>query len=275
MGVEHVGCDVREADALSRACEGAAVLYQCLNAPYHRWREEFPGLQRMAVAAARATRARYVSFENVYMYGAPGPAPFVETQSHAPCSDKGRVRAEMVDDLRRMHEAGELHVTHVRASDLFGPGMRGSALGEELVGRAVLGRGARGFGELDAAHTWTFTGDAGETLAAAGCSTESSGRVYHVPSDTPRSQRQVVAELSRVLGRSVALSATPTWILRLVGLFRPEASAMIEMAYEFDRPFLVDDHATRAALDVRHTPFAEALTATVAWYRATAEPSRG
>jgi nucleoside-diphosphate-sugar epimerase len=274
-GVAHTACDVRDVVSLGRACDGAAVLYQCLNAPYHRWREEFPGLQRAAVSAAREVHARYVSFENVYMYGAPGPAPFVETQAHAPCSDKGCVRAEMVDELRRLHDTGELEVTHVRASDLFGPGMRGSALGEEVVGRAVAGRGARGFGDLQAPHTWTFTRDAGETLAAAGLTTEALGRVWHAPSDAPRSQHEVVAELSRLLGRDVKLSATPPWILRLVGLFRPEASEMIEMAYEFERPFVVDDRATRAALAVGHTPLAEALAATVSWYRAAAAPSKG
>lgn len=272
-GVEHTACDVRDALALGRACEGASVLYQCLNAPYHRWREEFPGLQRAAVSAAREVRARYVSFENVYMYGAPGPTPFVENQAHAPCSDKGRVRAEMVDELRRLRETGALEVTHVRASDLFGPGMRGSAFGEELIGRAVAGRGARGFGDLQAAHTWTFTRDAGETLAAAGL-THEAGRVWHTPSDAPRSQQEVVAELSRLLGRAVNVSATPTWVLRLVGLFRPEAAALIEMAYEFDRPFVVDDRATRAALGVDHTPFAEALATTVSWYRAADATSK-
>lgn len=273
-GVSHAALDVNDEAALARACDGAAVVYQCLNAPYHRWREVFPGLQRAAVAAARAARARYVSFENVYMYGAPGSSPFLESQAHAPCSDKGRVRAEMVEELRRLHHAGELDVTHVRASDLFGPGMRGSALGEEILGRAVAGRGARGFGDLDAAHTWTFTHDAGETLAAAGLSAVSSGRVWHVPSDAPRSQRQVVAELSRLLGREIALSSTPAWVLQIVGLFRPEASAMIEMAYEFERPFVVDDQATRAALEVGHTSFFEALSGTVAWFRAAAAVSR-
>lgn len=151
-GASHVALDVGDTVAVSRVCDGAAVVYQCLNAPYHRWREVFPGLQRAAVAVAQKVGARYVSFENVYMYGAPGPTPFVETQAHAPCSHKGRVRAEMVDDLRRLRDSGQLDVTHVRASDLFGPGMRASALGDEIVGRAVAGRGARGFGDLDAPH---------------------------------------------------------------------------------------------------------------------------
>lgn len=265
-GVRHVAGDVRHS-ALGAECKGASVVYQCLNAPYHRWREEFPDLQRAAVDIARAENARYVSFENVYMYGAPSQVPFPETSIHSPCSDKGRVRAAMADDLQHMHAAGDLDVVQVRASDLFGPGMRGSALGEEIIGRAVAGKGARGFGDLDAPHTWTFTLDAGETLAVAGLSQPSSGRVWHVPSDSPRSQREVVAEISRQLSRPVDLSATPSWLLRIVGLFRPEAKALIEMKYEFANAFLVDDRATRASLGVTHTPFREALGATIRWYQ--------
>lgn len=174
-GVEHVAADVHDARALTAACAGARVVYQCLNAPYHRWREQFPALQDAAVAAARSVGARYVSFENVYMYGAPDGQPFDKGRPHAPCSDKGRVRAEMADRLRRLHAECALEVAQVRASDLFGPSMRTSALGDELIGRAVAGKTARGFGNLDAPHTWTFTRDAGELLAAVGPPRRPSG----------------------------------------------------------------------------------------------------
>lgn len=266
--VRHVAADVRDAEALRRACAGAKAVYQCLNAPYHRWRKEFPPMQRAVVAAARAVGARLVSFENVYPYGLPGAAPFAEDHPLAACSEKGRIRAEMVEELRGLQARGELEVVHVRASDLFGPGMLGSALGSELVGRAVEGKPARGLGDLDAPHTWTFTADAGETLASAGTPAGGGGRVWHVPSDAPRSQRQVAAELGRILGRGVTIQATPAFVLRLVGLFQPAAAELVEMAYEFDRPFVVGDQVTRAALGVGHTPFAEALAATVRWYRA-------
>ena len=50
---------VRVADAsdpaqATEAAAGAAVVYQCLNPPYHQWHQLFPGLQRGAMAAARA-----------------------------------------------------------------------------------------------------------------------------------------------------------------------------------------------------------------------------
>jgi nucleoside-diphosphate-sugar epimerase len=267
-GVRHLAADVLDRAALARACTGASVIYQCLNAPYHQWRERFPPLQAAAVEAARAVNARYVSFENVYAYGRPGTTPFVETQAFAPCTEKGRVRAEMIHALTQLHVDGALEVIHVRASDLFGPGLFQSGLGDEVLGRAVRGLGVRGLGDLDAPHTWTFTQDAGETMATAGLRGAAAGRVWHVPSDRPRSQREVVREVGTILGRSLPVSATPALVLRLVGLFRPEAGALVEMLYEFDRPFIVGDEATRVGLGVTHTPFAAALLETVQWFSA-------
>ena len=262
-GVVHSPLDARHPTALREACAGSQVVYQCLNAPYHRWATEFPPLQEAAVRAARTAGARFVSFENVYMYGMPGTAPFAEGQPHRPCAEKGRVRAAMAEELQRLQARGELQVAQVRASDLFGPGTRGSALGEELIGRAVAGKKPRGLGNLALPHTWTYTLDAGETLARVGVSAEAFGKVWHVPSDAPRSQLDIARALSTLLGRPVALQATPVWLLRLVGMFRPEAGAMVEMAYEFEHPFVVGDSAARAALGQGHTAFDEALATTV------------
>jgi nucleoside-diphosphate-sugar epimerase len=66
--------------------------------------------------------ARLVSFENVYAYGDTGGSPITETTLVDPHTRKGKVRAVMAEQLRRMHDDGELAVTTTRASDYFGPG---------------------------------------------------------------------------------------------------------------------------------------------------------
>ena len=51
-GVDSRVGDVTDGDAAIAAAEGAAVVYQCLNAPYTEWPERFPPLQRAVMAAA-------------------------------------------------------------------------------------------------------------------------------------------------------------------------------------------------------------------------------
>ncbi|MFO0598473.1 MAG: NAD-dependent epimerase/dehydratase family protein [Myxococcaceae bacterium] len=270
-GVEHLALDVLDATAMATVRD-VDVVHQCLNAAYHRWATDFPPLQAAAVALIRRLGARLVSFENLYPYGAPRAEAFRETDAFAPCSEKGRVRTAMIEALQR--EPG-LQVAHVRASDLFGPGMHGSALGGEVIGRACDGLAPRLLGDPDALHTWTYVADAGETMARVALAPSPWGKAWHVPSAPACSQHEIVARLGRLLGRELRASVTPALVLRLVGLVRPEAGALVEMLYEFRAPFVMADEVTRAQLGQAHTPLDAALAATVASFtpRRTPAPS--
>ncbi len=57
-------------------------------------------------------------------------------------------------------------------------------------------------------------------------------------------------------------------MLRLGGLFIPEARESVEMMYEFEKPFVVDSSQFEQTFGVKATPMAEAIKTTVAWYRA-------
>ncbi|MEJ0097540.1 MAG: hypothetical protein WDM84_05860 [Bauldia sp.] len=95
-----------------------------MNPPYQDWVRLFPPLQRAVVAAAKAARARYVSFENVYMYGDTKGVPITEHLPNAAATRKGRARAAMADELAHLASAGDLEVATARGSDYFGPGAR-------------------------------------------------------------------------------------------------------------------------------------------------------
>jgi hypothetical protein len=62
-------------------------------------------------------------------------------------------------------------------------------------------------------------------------------------------------------------------MLRAAGIFSPVIREMVEMAYEFEQPYLVDGSKfARAFADSGFAPTShrEALAATIAWYRAHA-----
>jgi len=48
-GVEVVPADADSLDFTERAAKGVAVVYQCLNTPYHKWPGLFPRVQDAAV----------------------------------------------------------------------------------------------------------------------------------------------------------------------------------------------------------------------------------
>src|ERR1022692_2949788 len=98
-GIDWRGGGAADLDVASDAAKGAAVIYQCLNAPYTQWPERFPPLQRGVVAAAERTGALLVSLENLYGYGPTGGRPMTENLPPAATTVKGRTRAAMTAEL--------------------------------------------------------------------------------------------------------------------------------------------------------------------------------
>jgi nucleoside-diphosphate-sugar epimerase len=88
--VEVLGGDASDPAFTAAAAQGAQVVYQTLNPPYHQWVELFPALQASVLAAAQATGARLVSMENLYMYGRPAGQPLTETRPMPPTPRKAR-----------------------------------------------------------------------------------------------------------------------------------------------------------------------------------------
>lgn len=267
-GVEVRAGDLTDPTFAGAAIADAAVIYQCLNPPYHRWAEEFPGLQDAAVGAARAAGARFVSFENTYMYGDTNGEPMTETTPMRGHTRKGKVRAAMAEQLRALHESGDLRVSTARASDYFGPrGTAQSPFGDLVIGAALAGKAARVMGDPDQPHSYTYTVDAARTLAALGNRDDVDGEIFHVPNAPAQTTRQIIDMISEQMGSPIKVSAAPRLVLRALGLFNPTVRELDEMRYEFIQPFIVDSTKAQNRLDIAPIPLAEALQATITWFR--------
>lgn len=266
-GVEVFRGDVSDAGVATDAAAGAAAVYQCLNPPYDKWPELFPPLQRAAVDAARLAGARYVSFENTYMYGDTQGKPITEETPHRPHTRKGKVREAMADELRRLNDAGDVAVATARASDYFGPRATvQSQLGQLVVGAALAGKSARVVGDPDHPHSYTYVFDAARTLVALGTRDDVLG-VWHVPNAPVQSTREIIAMVSEEIGSDVKVSPAPKIVLRAMGLFNTNVRELYEMLYEFDQPFIVDGTKAETRLGIVPTPLDEAIRDTVAWFR--------
>ena len=225
-------------------------------------------LQDGAVHAARSVGARLVSFENVYMYGDTGGAPITETTVAKPRTRKGKVRLAMADQLRGLHERGEMAVTTARASDYFGPrGLTQSPFGDLVIGAALAGRPARVIGNPDLTHSYTYTVDAARTLAALGTREGVLGEVFHVPNAPALTTRQIIDLIADELGSPIKVSVAPRALLRVMGLFNKTLHELDEMLYEFTQPFVVDGAKAQSRLGIAPTPTGDAVTATVDWFR--------
>ena len=267
-GVEVVAGDVSNPAFAARAAVGATVVYQCLNPPYHRWADLFPPLQDAVIHTARAGNARYVSFENTYMYGDTQGASMTEATPQRTHTRKGQVRLAMAEQLRGLHDAGDLAVTTARASDYFGPrGTSQSPLGDLVIGAALAGKPARVMGDPDQPHSYTYVRDAARTLATLGTRNDVLGEVFHVPNAPTQTTRQIIGLIADQLGSPIKISVAPRIVLRLMGLFNSTVRELDEMRYEFTQPFIVDSTKAQTRLGIEPTPLDAAIATTVAWFR--------
>ncbi len=265
-GVEVVAADVTDHAAARQAASGAAVIYNCLNAPYTRWPELFPPLQAGVLAAAVDSGARLISLENVYMYG-PVHGPMTETLPHAATGRKGRTRARMSEELMEAHASGRVRVAIARASDYYGPHVLQSACGELIFGRIVAGKAPTLMGSLDVPHTYTYIHDVGAAVATLGEHEEALGQVWHVPSAETLTTREFLALVFEEAGLPFRASPAPSWLVKSMGLFIPIMREMSEMLYEFEEPHIVDHSKFVRAFGGSTTPHRTAIRDTVAWYR--------
>jgi len=271
--VEILGGDASDPAFATAAAQGAQVVYQTLNPPYHQWVELFPALQASVLAAAEATGARLVSMENVYMYGRPNGQPLTETRPHAAHTKKGQLRARMARDLMAAHQAGRVQVATGRASDYFGPrGGAQSNVGDRVFPPALAGKTATVLGDPDQPHTYTYIPDIGEGLAVLGEHPDAPGEVWHLPNDPDtRTTRQLVDSIYRQAGQPrTRLRGTPVVLLRALGVINPTVRELVELQYEFQEPFVVDSSKITTKLDVHATPLDQALADTLATYRTPA-----
>src|SRR4051794_20017160 len=272
--VERVAADVSDSEALAKLCIGADALYNCANPAYHQWATDWPPMARALLAAATASGAVLVTMSTLYGYGRVQGA-MTEDLPLAATGKKGRIRAGMWDEALAAHRAGRVRVTEARASDFFGPLVTdGGHLGERAVPRLLAGKTVRTIGDPGLPHSWTYIPDVARALVVLGTNERAWGRPWHVPTNPALSARAMVERMASLAGAPPAkVAAIPGFVLRAAGLVSPRLRELDEVMYQFDRPFVLDSSAFTETFGIEATPLEEALTETLAWWRARLAPA--
>jgi nucleoside-diphosphate-sugar epimerase len=256
---------VNNLDEARRACQGATVVYFCANPPYHRWAMDFPPLLEGAIAGASAAGAKLVSAANLYIY-APTSLPLTEDLPWAPVTRKGAVRKQMDERVLAAHQSGQVRATIGRASDYYGPEGHNSTTGDRFFGQLLGGKPVQWLGQLDVPHTLSYLDDFAHGLVTLGERDEALGQAWHIPAAEPLTGRQYIALAAEVAKVPPKVANVSPVLLRVAGLFSPVIRETVEMAYEFEEPFIMDGAKFTRAFGGTPTAHREALADTIAWY---------
>jgi nucleoside-diphosphate-sugar epimerase len=275
-GATFAPSDALDRDAVVKAATGAEQFVVAIGFPYSGvlWREAWPKAIANFVAACKATGARMVFIDDLYMYG-PQTAPLVETMPLSDAGWKPAARSAATRVWMAAAAAGEARVTALRAPDFYGPGVGNSFLGDMSIGKLAQGKPAVFVGSPDVLHDYAYVPDiarAAMTLLAAPDS--AFGQAWHIPCAPTRTTRDILALAAETLRVKLRISAMPAWMLGASGMFSPFLRELTELRFQWDRPYRVDASRFARAFWSNATPFETGVPETALSFRAKLKGKR-
>ena len=255
--------DVSDLSKLLEIAPKAVAIYNCANPDYHQWVKEWPPMAAAFMKYAEKTGAVLVTCSNLYGYG-PVDVPMIESLPLNAPGVNGKVRAQMWLEAKALHDAGRIKATEVRGSDYVCAGEQ-SRVGSRVMPKILAGKPAQVLGSIDVKHTWTYPLDVARLMQIVATDSKAWGKAWHVPSNEPKTQQELVSELAAVAGiKSPRLSSVPNVMWNLLALFNPLMKALKETAYQMQRTYILDDSAARKAFGMQPTSWKQILRQVVA-----------
>ncbi|MBD0257796.1 MAG: NAD-dependent epimerase/dehydratase family protein [Cytophagales bacterium] len=268
-GTETAAADVLDYEQVLRAVEGSGVVYLLIGIRYdHRvWRRDWPVIMQNVINACKATGAKLIFFDDVYMYGRV-EGRMTEETPYRPTSKKGAVRAAVARQLQREMAAGTVQAAIARAVDFYGPAVTDkSAAGTLVFANLKRGKTAQWFINPDVPRSYNYTPDAARALYLLATRPEAFGQVWHLPSVQPAlTGREFIRLAAKHMGGPDRVRVLPKWLLKVIGWFNPFMREAYEMNYQDEFPFRFDSSKFERTFGFTPTPYEEGIRATAEWF---------
>jgi len=268
-GATFAPADALDRDAVVKAVRGSGQFVVAIGFPYSGvvWRDVWPRAMANFVAACKATGARMLFIDNLYMYG-PQTAPLVETMPLTGYGWKPAARSAATRVWIASAAAGEARVAALRAPDFYGPSVGLSFLGDTSIGKLAQGKPAVFVGSADVLHDYAYVPDIARAATTLLDAPDSAfGQAWHMPCAPTRTTRDTLQIAADTLGVKLRISAMPAWMLGPSAMFSPFLRELKEMRFQWDRPYQVDASRFKAAFWSDVTPFETGVPETALAFR--------
>jgi nucleoside-diphosphate-sugar epimerase len=258
---ETVVTDLLDAQATANAVSGSDVVYLVAGLKYDTtvWKTQWPQVMRNVISACKHHGTRLVFFDNVYSYGRVDGLMTEDTPFN-PISKKGEIRARIATMLLDEMRNGNLQAMIVRSADFYGPGAVNSFPHATVFERLRAGKAPQWIGNPHVIHTFTYTPDAGRSVAVLGKIPEAYGQTWHLPTSKEPLTGADFARLACELAKQpYKLQVVPRWILRLMGIFMPVLRENEEMMYQFEYDYRFDSSKIESAFGLQATPYRQGI----------------
>jgi nucleoside-diphosphate-sugar epimerase len=268
-GTESVQADVLNREAVLRAVEGSDIVYLLVGLEYNIriWRANWPVIMRNTIDACKATGAKLIFFDNVYMYGKV-KGKMTESTPFNPCSKKGKFRAGLDEMLLSEMNTGKIKAIIAKAADFYGPrAFKTSGPGIMVFDRMRKGKTAQCFVDKNQPHSFTYTPDAARGLYMLATSEKAFGESWHLPTASPALNGiEFIGIAAKYMKAGNKVQALPAWLIKTIGLFSPIMKELGEMLYQNEFPYEFDSSKFEKAFQFKPTTYEEGIRQTAAWY---------
>jgi nucleoside-diphosphate-sugar epimerase len=179
----------------------------------------------------------------------------------------GVARARVWQENKALNDAGKLRVTEVRGSDYICANEQ-SRMGDRVVPNLIAGKPIQLLGAIDQPHTWTDPDDVAKLMIRLAEDDRSWGRPWHVPSNEPKTQREVVADIAKELGvTQYKVAPVGLFVESILGLFNPVIRELNRGRYQFAKPYVVSSKAAQETFGLLPKPWNQVIADLVMTYK--------
>jgi nucleoside-diphosphate-sugar epimerase len=263
---ETFQADLLDYKQTEKAVAGSDIVYLLAGLKYDvkAWREQWPKVMRHTIDACKKHNSKLVFFDNVYAYGHV-QGVMTEDTPFNPNSKKGEVRAGIATMLLDEIKRGNLNGMIIRGADFYGPGALLSLTHSTVTEKLKAGKSPQWIGNAKKIHTFTYTPDAGKSVALLANTPSAVNQTWHALTSKERITGEDYVRIAcEIAGRPYkGVASLPKFGVRLVGLFVPVLGEFVEMMYQFENDYIFDSSKAEKELGLKATTYRAGITATL------------
>jgi nucleoside-diphosphate-sugar epimerase len=248
--------DLLNYDEVLAAAQGSTVIYLCAGLVYNTkiWQHEWPLVIQHVIDVVKATGARLIFFDNVYMYGLV-KGPMTEETGVHPVSVKGQVRAKVAGRIMKEVRAGHIRASILRAADFYGSESLNSFYDMMVLAKYARKQKAMWLGNPKTKHAFTYVPDAARAMFLLGQHPECDNQIWHAPTAPALTGQQFIELASNAFQVEPKYGRVNKFMLRMVGMFNKLMREMVEMFYQYDHDYVFASTKFESYFNIQPTPY--------------------
>ena len=270
IGTESYKADLSSYQQTLDSVKGSDIVYLFVGLTYDRkiWAELWPKIMQNSIDSCKATGAKLIFLDNVYMYGKV-EGKMTEYTPYNPCSVKGEIRAKIALQLENEIKHNNIQAIIARAADLYGPYITQNSVPYFMVIQKLLdGKNAQCLITDKTFHSFTYTLDCARGLDLLWKDDNNFQKIWHLPTTNPGITAKTLIEIAAgELGVNPKYSVLKKWMIQMAGLFDKTIYETNEMAYQIENDYYFDSSKFNETFSFVPTSYNQGIKETLEFFK--------